>query len=367
MTPQKKGSILIYMLGVIALLSIIVTQFLLETAEAIRYRSQITQRNDLQYLAYSALETTLAVLDEINLTDKGLFAPSQGWATPLQYAKFPTPPDYFIDVKINDETGKLSIYNENTDILIKLLSDQGFSYEQISGLKTGLQSWLSKPTKLIIKPEKSQQPKEKEIKNSPENKPEDKNQPKPKSDKSENKKEKKENKKEDKKEQRIMFNLLQLKEIPAFETLFFTQQGLPNDHFNQLKELITILYDGVPNINTSPEPIKKVLLANLHPTNPSGDKETFYRSMADLGLKDDVANEREKLFGFKVIVLNITIQVQRGPIKYFLNAIVKINDQPKTQKSNENQTPTQVQTMNTTKNKSNFTLLALTEDNIYDR
>lgn len=355
MIRSRRGGILIYMLGMIALLGIVITEFLMDVAGAIRYRGQVTHRDDLQVLAYSVLETTLAVLAEVKEKDKGLYSPLQDWGQPLKYAKFKVPEGYTVAVKMQDETGKLSIYQEDFTVFGNLMTEIGVSGENIGNLKVGLKKWLDK----LPKSSKEEKPKggakevpeqaEEEAPNKPEeNKPpegsegqdvnRDQNQP------GEKKKDEK------KKEQRVVYNLLQLREIPAFEKVFFDGKQNPNEKFKLLEDYVSILNRGVVNINTAPEVVKRLLLGFAPLEQTQGGKE-YYHSIAELGIGPEAAKELEKVAGVKVSVLNIGIEVARGTVKYYLNVIVKLKEGD----------------TKGAKKESEFTFLALTEDGAFDR
>lgn len=356
MMRSNKGGILIYILGVIALLSIVVTEFLMETAEAIRYRSQVTHRDDLEILAYSALEVTMAVLGEIKAKDKGLYSPLQDWKKPLEYAKFKIPTGYTVSIDIKDETGKLSIYQEDLKTFGNLMTEIGISSENIGNLKSDLKKWLDKPPK----GGKDSKPSVPEAK--PGEKPEDENAPQapssPNADNPEananpsdatNRSNNANNQK--KKEQRVVYNLLQLKELPSFERVFFDKDKNPNEKFQLLKDNVSILYKGVVNINTAPELIKKLLLGSAPKEPATIDGKNYFRTMEELGIAKDAATELKKVLGFKMTVLNIGVQVTRGTVKYYLNTIVQVKEGDS----------------NDAKKEGDFTFLALTEDGTFDK
>lgn len=369
MMRSKRGGILIYMLGMIALLSIVVTQFLMETATEIRYRSQVTHRDDLKILAHSVLDTTIAVLAEINEIDKGLYSPSQDWGTPLQYAKFPIPKNYSVSVTVTDETGKLSIYDEDMKAFGDLMAEMDISYEHITNLKSELKEWLAKTEESSkvpeLKPgekpknEDKKKTKEQEIKpkpgepaipgkDNPDKKPEE----------------------EEKKKQRQVYNLLQLQELPSFEKVFFDSKKNPNEKFKVLKDSISILHKGPFNINTAPDVLKETILGDLHRA-PTGQEEPYYRSMKELGIEGDAGKDLEKLIDFKTRVLKIDIQVARATVKYYLSAVVEFEDASKDSEDQSQNPGVELKNLpgqsKDAKNKANFKFLALTEDATFDR
>lgn len=317
MRQGRRGGILIYMLGVITLLSIIVTEFLMDVAVSMRYRSQMTGRQDLEIIAYSALETSIAVLAEIKLLEEGLYAPVQGWGDPLKYAKLPVPSGYTVNVTIKDETGKLSIYDEKLNDFGNLLVEIGISYEQVVNLKSELKKYLEKFKKKESLGAPNQAPNQQPAQQAaPTQQPAqqanptnqtnttDRNRNQPRA-------------REEKKAVQTLFSLNQLKEIPIFEKIFFDSKGNPNEKFQILKDNISVFNTGKVNINTAPALVKKMFLG---PTSlgPLAEGKKFLKTMGDVG-----RTSNDDQFGFKANVFDIEIEVMRGPVKYHLSAIVE--------------------------------------------
>lgn len=344
MKRNNKGGILIYMLGMITLLSIVVTEFLLETASAIRYRSQMGGREDLEIIAYSALEGSMAVLGELKLLDKGLYSPVQGWGDPIKYIKFSVPEGYTIKVSIHDETGKLSIYEDDLKNFGNLLVEMGLSYEIVSNLKSELKKYLDKlkkdsppsPNTSAQTAQSSRNAAEtrngSETRNAPANqeRSETSNETaQPNAGRNNNPQ-----RTSNEKKSRILFNLEQLKEIPIFERTFFDAKGNPNEQFKVLKQNVSVLNTGKVNINTAPELVKKLLIGNLKP-NLAGKK--YLTSMKDLGVtqNEDQEERREQPFGFNASIFDIEIEVTRGPIKYHLGILAE-DKKPTSRDENQN-------------------------------
>ena len=84
---HRKGSVLIFVLAIIVLLSVLAMRLLEETVREMEHVSQFHRRDDLRLQAYSALEVALGVLEEWKMVEGQLFSPSQGWANPLSYAE----------------------------------------------------------------------------------------------------------------------------------------------------------------------------------------------------------------------------------------------------------------------------------------
>ena len=66
---KKRGSILIFVLVLIVLLSVISTRLMQETIQEMRYVSQQHFRDNLRIHAYSLLDLTVGVLNEFSMIE----------------------------------------------------------------------------------------------------------------------------------------------------------------------------------------------------------------------------------------------------------------------------------------------------------
>jgi len=61
----------------------------------------------LRMEAYSALEVTLAVLEDFRQVGNGLHSPAEGWNDPLTFAGYTPTEDRTVEVAFEDESGKI--------------------------------------------------------------------------------------------------------------------------------------------------------------------------------------------------------------------------------------------------------------------
>ena len=303
MVSSKKGGILIYMLGVVALLGLVVTEFLMEVGGEVLYRAQITGRQDMELVARSALETTLGVLYEIKEIDEGLFSPVQGWGDPLVYAEFKVPDGYEVSVEIRDETRKLSLYKDKELLYIgNLMSEAGMSLENLVNFKSELKKWLGVE--------------EEGDRDVPVNK-----------------------------KGRRLHSYEELAQVEGVASYLFDDVGNPNSYCDVFKENVSFVHDGLVNINTASKVLKKTLVNNENLTAKDVGKN-YFKTMGDLGLGEGMkGGELKDVMDFQSTVFDIGVSVMRGGVAYYLNAIVALDaSKGKEKKSSE------------------YRILALTED-----
>jgi type II secretory pathway component PulK len=136
---RSSGFVLLVVLGLIIVLSLLIGQFSREVLTDIHYRSQVYGDPELKNTAYDALEISLAVLQEINVREKGLFSPRQGWNDPLSYANISFPSETNVRVQILDETGKIPLSDKRC--LEALGETVGLSSSEAASLVQDLQNW----------------------------------------------------------------------------------------------------------------------------------------------------------------------------------------------------------------------------------
>jgi len=107
---KKKGSILVFVLALIVLLSVLSVRLMEETVQELRHVSQFHRRDDLRMHAYSALDLAVGVLAEFKFLEGQLYAPGQGWGDPISYSGLsPLDPAVRWSVRLTDESAKLSL------------------------------------------------------------------------------------------------------------------------------------------------------------------------------------------------------------------------------------------------------------------
>ena len=120
---KKSGSILVFVLALIVLLSVLCMRLMEETMQELRHVSQFHRRDDLRMHAYSALDVAVGVLNEFMMFEKTLYAPSQGWGDPLAYSEIePIDPSIKWSISLVDESGKIPISKVSEKDLVSLFA-----------------------------------------------------------------------------------------------------------------------------------------------------------------------------------------------------------------------------------------------------
>ena len=95
--------------------------------------------------AYSALETTLGVLEDFRIVGNGLHSPAEGWDDPLGFAGYePMQEGRTVEVTLEDESAKLPLASVKPQMLIDLFKYWQVSQTDSERLADALMVWIKK-------------------------------------------------------------------------------------------------------------------------------------------------------------------------------------------------------------------------------
>lgn len=98
----------------------------------------------LRVEAYSALETTLAVLEDFRIVGEGLHGPSEGWGDPLGFAGYTPAEGRTVEVTLEDESAKLPLATVKPDMLVALFQHWEVPLVDAERLADSLLVWMQK-------------------------------------------------------------------------------------------------------------------------------------------------------------------------------------------------------------------------------
>lgn len=137
------GAALLLVLASLALLAFVVTEIIAAATVRLTWEAQRSQQHTLRREAFSALEATLGVLGAFAQIDGALFGPAQGWANPLEMARFEPGGGIKVTVELRDESGLygLQALAENTVVARRFFQDLGIDESQAQALADCLADW----------------------------------------------------------------------------------------------------------------------------------------------------------------------------------------------------------------------------------
>jgi general secretion pathway protein K len=96
----------------------------------------------LRQEAFSALEVTLAVLEDFRQADSGLHSTAEGWANPLDWAGWSPSEGRTVDVSFQDESGKIPLRHADITTLTNLFVTWQMAPADAEKLADVLEGWM---------------------------------------------------------------------------------------------------------------------------------------------------------------------------------------------------------------------------------
>jgi len=140
----QRGSVLVIVIILLLFATFALIAFMERASNdlLVDQRDAITRR--LRMEAYSALEVTLAVLNDFREANNGLRSPAEGWNDPLAFAGYTPSEDRTVEIAFEDESGKISLPHVNETILNNLFKTWGLNDTDGHALTDALLGWMKK-------------------------------------------------------------------------------------------------------------------------------------------------------------------------------------------------------------------------------
>lgn len=141
-TGRRRGSVLIIVMITLLFAATALIAFMDKATNDLAVDHRAIIARDLRVEAYSALETTLAVLNDFSLADNGLHSPAEGWTDPLGFAGYTPSEGRTVDVAFEDESGKISLPHATADTLSRLFQSWNVAQPDADALADALMGWM---------------------------------------------------------------------------------------------------------------------------------------------------------------------------------------------------------------------------------
>lgn len=297
------------LLLVLVIIAIAATAILSFTERALTEMSgegYYSQRDRLRGDAYSALEVSLAVLNDFKTIDGGLFSPEQGWDNPLAYAGLVPREGLEIEVEFSDENSRLPLLAGDSaePWLLVLFTDLGFQSDEIAVLTDSLLDWIDEDDNPRLLGAESQEYLRSDLPHIAAN--------------------------------RMPMRLEELSAAIGWSNLMFNEAGVPNARFEEFKRLVSVYSSGPINLNTASERVLRATgsfsdpelaaLRDAFPERQGGPRRGrgYYTSTGELADVTGALPSFVKL-GVKIEVMAVTVTVREGDAEFRLRAVVQVD------------------------------------------
>ena len=141
---SARGSIIVVIMVTLIFTALALTLFMEKAGNDLIAEAREANAHRLRQEAYSALHTTLAVLNQFNEASRGLHSPAEGWGDPLGFAGYEPADGRTIDVTFEDESGKISLPQANAVQLQNLFVAWEMPTADAERLTDALLGWMKK-------------------------------------------------------------------------------------------------------------------------------------------------------------------------------------------------------------------------------
>jgi len=233
-----RGSVVLIVLITIAFATVAMYAFIERASNDLLVEKRSSDATRLRLEAYSALETTLAVLEDFRQVNGVLRSPSEGWSDPLTFAGYQPAEGRTVEVSFVDESSKYSLPNVTLATLVNLFKAWEIPDSDGARLADAILGWMKKDYVAVSAgaPEAEDYERE-EIPYDPPGRP--------------------------------LRSFSELATIAVARDLFYDQAGQPNALWHRFVSVFSLYSFQAPNINgASPE-----LFAGLGITNTLEQKQ----------------------------------------------------------------------------------------------
>lgn len=140
----QRASVLVIVMVTLIFTALALTVFLEKASNDLIVEAREADTRRLRQEAYSALETTLAVLEQFRAASGGLHTPAEGWGDPLGFAAYVPADGRTVEVTFDDESGKLSLPQVNATQLQNLFVAWSLTLGDAEKLTDVLLGWIKK-------------------------------------------------------------------------------------------------------------------------------------------------------------------------------------------------------------------------------
>jgi len=137
-----RSSILVVVLVTLVFASAALTALVEKAGNDLLVEVRQADARRLRQEAFSALEVTVAVLEDFRQADNGLHSPSEGWADPLAWAGWSPGEGRKVEVAFKDESGKIPVAKADLTTLTNLFEAWQMQPSDAEKLADVIEGWM---------------------------------------------------------------------------------------------------------------------------------------------------------------------------------------------------------------------------------
>ena len=141
---SRRGSVLLIVLVTLVFATSALLLFIEKASTDLLVPIREADASRLRLEAYSALETTLAGLEDFREVGEGLHSPAEGWSDPLGFAGYEPSEGRTVEVSLEDESAKLPLPAVKPEVLVALLKYWQVPQVDAERIADSLLGWIKK-------------------------------------------------------------------------------------------------------------------------------------------------------------------------------------------------------------------------------
>jgi general secretion pathway protein K len=139
-----RSSVLVLVLITLVFTAAALTAFIEKAGNDLMVEVHRSDAMRLRQEAFSAIEVTLAVLEDFREADNGLHSTAEGWGDPLTWANWSPSQGRTVDVSFRDESGKIPLAHADITTLTNLFEAWQLAPADAEKLADALEGWMVK-------------------------------------------------------------------------------------------------------------------------------------------------------------------------------------------------------------------------------
>lgn len=139
-----RGSVLVIVMITLLFTAFALVAFIEKAGNDLLVEQHDAEARRLRMEAYSALEVTLAVLEDFRQAMNGLHSPAEGWGDPLTFAGYTPTEGRTVEIAFEDESGKISLPRTDAATLSRLFQTWELTKADADTLADALMGWMQR-------------------------------------------------------------------------------------------------------------------------------------------------------------------------------------------------------------------------------
>lgn len=139
---RLRSSVIVLVLVTLLFTAAALTTFIEKAGNDLLVEARQSDSHRLRQEAFSALEVTIAVLEDFRQADSGLHSTAEGWGDPLGWAGWTPSEGRTVEVSFQDESGKIPLAHADITTLTNLFLYWQMSSADAEKLADAIEGWM---------------------------------------------------------------------------------------------------------------------------------------------------------------------------------------------------------------------------------